>query len=379
MENTQQSSFSPPKKHSLFKRILFLLIPVAALLFLAESLASIAYFQVKEKKPLALLNVTDYLAKKIKGIKVQHMPEQRHIRLAEQKISFNREPVPPDSYLRDCENLEKKTYHLRTDENGFILPSKIHETPDVTMVFLGGSTTECCFMEEENRFVYKAGRLIEEQSGKKVNAFNGGVSAMSSVNMINTLLNKIIPMKPDYVVLMECVNDLMIQMREKTYWNTHPVRSLVVDPNNPKFTNGKYAGDEWLDTRAKPIVPDTAKMLDNYRRSLETFVAICSNWGIKPVLMTQFNRYTEQPNLKIFGNPIADWKTNGLEYADIRNLYLQMEDVIRNVAARNNILLIDLANQVPQTSEYMHDAVHLTDKGSLLVADIISKKMMNNE
>jgi len=43
------------------------------------------------------------------------------------------------------DTLVPKDYLLRIDNDGFIIPSKKYSNPDISMVFLGGSTTECRF------------------------------------------------------------------------------------------------------------------------------------------------------------------------------------------------------------------------------------------
>ncbi len=116
---------------------------------------------------------------------------------------------------------------LRVDRQGFIMPSKVHDHPDLTIAFLGGSTTECTYVDEDNRFPYLAGRLIEQQTGLKVNSYNAGRSGNNTLHCLNILLNKVVNLKPDIVVLMENINDLAILMYEKTYWNTNPSRSPI--------------------------------------------------------------------------------------------------------------------------------------------------------
>ena len=64
-----------------------------------------------------------------------------------------------------------------------------------------------------------------------------------------------------------------------------------------------------------------------------------------------------------------------MSYADYRQLYLAMNDEIRKVAAESNVLLIDLANEVPQTNQYIADPVHFNNAGSELVAEIIAKRL----
>ena len=68
------------------------------------------------------------------------------------------------------DTLQRKEYLLRIDNDGFIIPSKKYEYPDITLLFLGASTTECRFVEEENRFPYLAGALLEKAFNIKVNS-----------------------------------------------------------------------------------------------------------------------------------------------------------------------------------------------------------------
>ena len=126
------------------------------------------------------------------------------------------------------DGLVQKPFVLRVDRQGFIMPSKIHDHPDLTIAFLGGSTTECTYVDEDNRFPYLAGRLLERQTHLKVNSYNAGRSGNNTLHCLNVLLNKVVNLKPDIVVLMENINDLAILMYEKTYWND---QSLPVAPH----------------------------------------------------------------------------------------------------------------------------------------------------
>jgi hypothetical protein len=144
----------------------------------------------------------------------------RYVHLREHplyKIDYN---IPRPDLVRGTDGLIDKEYRMEIDDNGFIYPSKIHDHPDVTIVFLGGSTTQCTFVEEENRFPYFTGRLLEAATGK-VNSYNGGMSGSHSLHSINTLVNKVMPLDPDIVVLMHNINDLGILLYEGTYWNDH--------------------------------------------------------------------------------------------------------------------------------------------------------------
>ena len=145
---------------------------------------------------------------------------QRYIKLREFNPLYRDVLVPEPGGLADSPTAwPSKSFVVRVDRQGFIMPAKIHDHPDLTIAFLGGSTTECVYVEEDNRFPYLTGRLLERQTHLKVNSYNAGRSGNNTLHSINVLMNKVVNLKPDIVVLMENINDLAILMYDKTYWN----------------------------------------------------------------------------------------------------------------------------------------------------------------
>lgn len=160
----------------------------------------------------------------------------RYISLREHRPLEDIYYIPDDSYMYHADSLIKKAYRLRTDENGFIIPSAVHENPDIVFVFLGGSTTECCYVDEDKRFPFLFGRLVEERTNLKINSYNAGCSGNNTLHMIDILVNKIIPIKPNIGFMMENINDLVILIYENTYWNTAPWRAPIVEVK-PSFSS----------------------------------------------------------------------------------------------------------------------------------------------
>jgi hypothetical protein len=118
--------------------------------------------------------------------------------------------VPQEKTVRESDGLVRKPYRVRTDTRGFLLPYNRYEKPDLTLIFLGGSTVACIYMEEASRFPYLVGNRLEKATGKKVTSINSGVSGNNSLHCLDILLNKIVPLKPDVVVMMENINDLVL-------------------------------------------------------------------------------------------------------------------------------------------------------------------------
>lgn len=313
---------------------------------------------------------------------------ERSINLVEYSPMINTTIFPTDEYCKDVDakNLVQQNYKFRTDSNGYIMPSKIHSDPDLTIAFLGGSTTECLFVQEENRFPNLSVRLIEKQIHQKINSLNAGVSGMGSMNATNILVNKLLPEKPDYVILMSNINDFSILLYTGAYWNTSN-RTLIKEKEQISFLKASkeiaeaivpntYTSiknlvapqntDEWAKYRNKSKRLDSEKICESYKRSLTAFVTICKNWNIKPVLMTQAHRFpAERPKS-------AQFKLTGINYLDFITTYSRMNDIIREIASENNVLLIDLEKKIPKDTLHIYDMVHLNDTGSILASKTIA-------
>jgi lysophospholipase L1-like esterase len=288
---------------------------------------------------------------------------KRHIVLRENKPNQNSFRIPPyDS---------SKKYVFRTDKNGFVEPSKIHEHSDLNIFFLGGSTTECETVDELNRFPYLVGRLLEKSTGKKINSYNAGKSGNSSIHSINNLLNKIAPLHPHIVVRMENINDLSTLLYEATYWNRNQSRSNLAcfSKNNVSLRN---LANEWDESPFAGMFFDPnhqKRIKEEQRRILKLFVGVTKASGAVPVLMTQANRIENNPD---FTTNRGDENFN----RTYRKLYLEFQNITRQVAKEENVLLIDLASAVPNgDSKYLYDSVHFNNEGSQFVAEIIAKKL----
>lgn len=314
---------------------------------------------------------------------------ERYIILRERRPDSDIPQRPGRELSELADGLEYKHYPFRADSDGFLMPSQVHQKPDLTVAFLGGSTTECMFMQEEERFPYRVGRQMETQLGLKVNSLNCGVSGNNSLHDILVLQGKVLAKKPQAVVLMECVNDLGFLVLMGSYWTPHATRGIVFDKEyGPVKTwiirhligrkgleQQAYHTDEFAAQRGQLRTLDIPALQSSYRKNLELFVYLCRLHGIKPVLMTQFNRFTENPEpnlLKQMEHIERDW---GTPYAAYRNAYRAMLDTVRDVAREQKVDLIDLDELVPKTKEYLYDTVHLSAKGSALVADIVAPRL----
>ncbi len=375
------------------------------------------WFEANPKKTIVLILVIFLVAATLITEKVlayinhsQKMvlfTERRYINLREYQPFLDVVDIPPDKALREADGLEKKPYRVRTDANGFILPYQQYAKPDLKVIFLGASTTACIYVDEDSRFPSLVGELLTQQTGKKVTSINSGVGGNNSLHSLDILLNKLIPLKPDAVVLLHNINDLVALIYDKTYWSKNPTRQPIIDYKLYKDLTGMKAistlardtyipnlhvafrslskklfgkkvkdpDDEFAYIRGKKLVFDGAQILDEFKMNLQTFINICRARRITPVLLTQFNRYRADPDPKIKEAMAGFEKDSQISARQFKEIYDRFNEAVRQVGQDNGVLVIDLARLIPQESQYMYDVVHLNTAGSKLAARLISEKL----
>jgi hypothetical protein len=332
-----------------------------------------------------------------RGIVLEAETEKRYIKLREQRPLSQMRLKFPKNHLPYTDNIFTKTYKVDIDENGFIKPSRKYATPDLNIVFLGGSTTECMFMAEENRFPHVVGTILERETGKRINSYNGGLAGNNSLHAINLLVNKVIPLRPGVVVFMENINDLSTLLYAKTYWSQNnsraPIETLVkvkligkmlkeiVIPNlNETWRNFTktvlpHDEDEFAKAHKHKLTIDQVGMAREFAMNLRMFVDICRDRGITPVLMTQGNRITDKPD-PVVATYIGQYSQDtGVSYQDFKAIYDLFNHTIRQVGQKNGVLVIDLAREVPPDQEHFYDMVHFNDEGSIYAAKIIAAQL----
>jgi hypothetical protein len=343
-----------------------------------------------------------YLAYKNNGIGYNFALKNRAIDMREFRPLLKEYncPVKEDA---PYDTIERKNYLLRVDDNGFIMPSKKYDKADISLVFLGDSVTAELLVDEEKRFPYLTGVFLEKEMGIKINSYNASRTANNTLNTLDILLNKIIPIKPDIAIMMHNNNDVAIMLYEKTYWNNSPTRRLIFDVNEYILTNFfkimrdkfipntsrelRLAGarlrtllkprdleksnDEFAKMRNTKVNYNAAEMVEQFEMNLQTFITICKIRKITPVLMTMASRFTENPDKAIMDR----FQTVVISYQEYKRLFDLFNDSIRRKAIENDILLIDLATTMPQTKDYIYDVIHYNNNGSIKASEIIKDKL----
>jgi lysophospholipase L1-like esterase len=273
---------------------------------------------------------------------------------------------------------------LRTDERGYLLPARRFADPDATIVFLGGSTTECAAVTEEVRFPVLVSALLEER-GLEVNTLNAAHSGNTTQDSLNVLLNHVVEDRPDAVVMMHAANDAGVLSQDGSYrtrmgvplssafalrWALQAASAHVdfVGALRPVLSVGPLAPRDFAkEGPARPQQDWVAVSPDEYVRRLRAFVGICRAFGIEPVLMTQ---------------PLAFQTPQTPPWVDPRTQEV-FNRAIRAVASDESVPLIDLVRFLSEEVEgwdrprrVFYDGIHVNDAGSRLYAGLIAQRLL---
>lgn len=317
---------------------------------------------------------------------------------------------PNNNYMKDVENLEQIDYEINIDEDGFIKTGNhVELSPDIKILFLGGSTTETLYVPEKNRFTSVVERNLRSQLTQTINVFNGGVSGNNSMHSLFALLAKGIALEPNYVVLMHNINDFALLSKTESYWIAPRSRAVLVKNNDGKFSTIEDSSrniffnliksaknmlapnlytylrprlfadltlhrDEFEGFTKNYIDLDLDIMESRFRSSITSFVKISRAWNITPILMTQGNRIDH--NLEYFQKWVVRYQRGEMTAREFSDLYARINQITREVAIQENVTLIDLDSQIPKTNEFLYDTIHLNESGSILMGELVSKKLV---
>lgn len=318
---------------------------------------------------------------------------KRSIVLRELEVNLDKELILYDNPF--AQNLEQKVFRIRTNADGFIIgENNLKLKPDsVDIIFFGGSTTECGAVEEAKRFPYLVQEILSDSLKREITTLNGGVSGNNSLHSTLNFLAKGVSQNPRVVVLMHNVNDLSglektgsyykqplsrMPIEEHNYRNS-PIKARLKQLKNALIPNvydavkkgiASYAYiDEWESFRNNDTIP-YAQIESEFEKSICSFIRVAKSHKIDVILMTQFNRIDDIES--------SYTKTMVSNYELFIVRYHKLNQKIREIALKEGVALIDLANRVPSEKRYIYDEVHLNTKGSEFVANIIAKYIYEN-
>lgn len=277
-----------------------------------------------------------------------------------------------------------------------------------TVITIGGSTTECYYLSDDKTWQAEMNR----QLSRKLPDFwinNAGLDGHSTFGHEVLLRDYIVKLKPDYALFLVGINDVATADFESfdrlamKKINTKSVGGFFKSLANYSETiglafnfyryyiaykKGLVHNNIEIETlqiveidsikQQEILIKHQTEFLNKFQNRVENLVKICQKNGIQPILITQ---------PQIIGDtidPTTGTDLGKIEYQDINGsagwAILELyNDITRKVAKNQNIQLIDLAELMPKDSQYFYDFTHYTNKGAVVVGQIIAEEFYQNQ
>lgn len=315
--------------------------------------------------------------------------------------------------------------HFNVNSDG-IRGDEISSGQQYRILTIGGSTTECLFLDQEKSWPYALQNKLNSLHLGQVWVGNIGKSGLSTREHYMHM-KYILPQYSgiDAVVILAGCNDLTRRLIEDKkydpyfldhyeYWKQRIINGAFSETpyykGRYRFRSGYYdelatvslikqsmamyskramiqdeAGNMFVNLRnirkeATTIVddlPDLTSGLEEYKKNLNAIIDMAQSRSVRIVFMTQ-------PS--VWKKNMTKLEKDLLWYGWIDSLkskrYYSETALMRGMRAYNDALLqvcrdrgvecIDLANILPKESAMFYDDVHFTDKASLITADLLS-------
>lgn len=276
-------------------------------------------------------------------------------------------------------------------------PKPFHYDSVISIITVGGSTTACSFLSDQNTWPYLLGQRLKQQPGN-VWVNNAGMDGHSTFGHQVLLQDHLLALKPKVVLFLIGVNDVE---------NAKPTRTEQL-ARKDQYTGFRYflnnnsevfnlclnlwrqwrakklavTGTDLIDLKALPTIQVSDETLharlqqqqpfiEGYRQRVLQLIDTCLRHQIVPVMVTQPCRggigidSITGVNLET----VKDWQGNGKSSWAILQLYNQE---LRKVCEEKKVFLIDLATSLPKNSVYFYDHIHFTNEGAAKVASVLA-------
>ena len=277
----------------------------------------------------------------------------------------------------------------------------------ITLVTIGGSTTECIYLTEGKTWPDRLGQHFKKDF-TDIWINNAGLDGHSTFGHLALLQRYLVDLRPDIAIFLVGNND---QERGSPNHKDIGLRSGGLDWTS--FTRFVESVSQYSDTVAVTVallrykraidlelvyrgqvdltrLPTVLELssyerarlktvhqknhLAPYRHRLLEIVKVSRSHGIEPVFVTQPGLYGPAID-DVTGINLATIERNGIDGNSAWEILELYNDMTRNVGTEKDVLVVDLARALPKNSLLFYDLVHYTNEGAVEIGKILYRDL----
>lgn len=292
------------------------------------------------------------------------------------------------------------------DKNGFVARDhslKLEkDANEIRIATIGGSTTANLHLNFDENWPGQLGLQLQQRlTGKKVRVINGGTPGYDTAQNISNLALRVMPFKPDIVVIYHAYNDLkpirsgVTFLPDYSHFHDTPFgyhekplfiirwlnRSMFYVRMRNKYREFKkqtkkitVSGDK---IERLTYIPELAEQ--TFEQHIRSLIAIARAGGAKVVLSsfaTLHNTTLDYQDTKVFSR-LSDFKKDelywlfhfqsGLTLETFFNGINRYNEILRKIADEEKIGWVDNARLIPHRDEFFVSRIHFSRRGASLM------------
>lgn len=267
---------------------------------------------------------------------------------------------------------------VKYNSMGFI-GDEIKDKRGLRILGIGDSITDATYLNEDQRYINLAGKILEQKTGKDVEIINGAVGGYNTWQELTLIKEKGLDIKPDLIIIGICLND--------------SVQSI---PSVHKNWLGRVS--ENLRDGSK------ARHLDFLYQRSDLYKFLYDRISKKRMEISDYNEYLRNYNFNISENDWNEWMQPIMEISELGrknniNVFFAIFPLHNQLVKGEKISYKPLTDLLKERKEYFidlidvftvhykngeslyrdFDIIHPTSNGHRIAAEDIADYIINNQ
>ncbi len=322
---------------------------------------------------------------------------------------------PNDIYPKE----EPKRILIHQNNFGFRHHDDVSEIKKEYRIFaVGGSTTQNYDYTYNKTWTQILENKLENYYSKPLNVYNCGTAGSTTVDHLAILQNRVLHLKPDYIILFAGINDLNMLLGDNNLYRFQdifeteiPVRwsrlalgklmlyrlylnaknNIAVRRNNVEINFDEKNTESIKETifiDHKRLISETLSLPEikpieiqheYYISMIRSFIGACKANNTKLLVLTQPTTWLSEDQ----GLQNSHWMNKNKEGRFPKKYMQENMDIMNNnvvqICKELNVPCFETQRHIKNNSEYFYDDCHFTPKGSVHLGEELSNFFVQNE
>lgn len=285
------------------------------------------------------------------------------------------------------------------------------DTNEFRIIALGGSTTRCERLEEQNRYPKVLETILSKKyPSRKITVLNAGMDWYTTQHSLINYITNCRDYNPDFIVVMHSINDIYrsfsppyFAMGEYNDRYSHFYGPAINGARPPapetfernlikqiyysiksfgksKNTQSKEFLDKIIGTEVD-IPFEEYRSFDPYQKNFSKLFHYLKSDSVHCMLLLQPSIYKEtmtQAELDSlwFGKLFCYQDGVYPSPASLAEAMKKFNSAAKTIADENNVMVADGEGKIPKTLDYFIDDTHYTDKGAAKLAELVAEQII---